>query len=235
MLQVLRKINYKFDIIIIIAILAVSITEIVHIDMILYNAGLVNGHTSKVISFGLLYELLKIAIVLFAVTRIFFHLRPNKRNKKYAITALVSSLIYIGFWIFFFSFHQPGPIHFLKGFEKWVAKNVDVDAVQTWILSEEADKYLRDKPNAYIKDTFPIDLPDFITNFGPEYIAFYEDDSENGRCIKFTWLHGISEYKGIVIGSPATKTKQEKLIKHSNYDFEYRRSIKPGVYVVEGR
>jgi hypothetical protein len=31
------------------------------------------------------------------------------------------------------------------------------------------------------------------------------------------------------------KTKQEGLIKHSNYDFQYRRSIKPGVYVVLGR
>ena len=235
MLQVLRKINYKFDIIILTAILAISIIETVHTDLIFYNAGLENGHTFNVISYGLLYELLKIAIVFFAVTRIFFHLKPDKRNKKYAITALASLLIFIGYWISLPVFHQPGAVHYLRGFEKWVTKNVDVDAIQTWILSEEAAKYLKNKPSAYFKDDFPIDLPDFITIFGPEYIAFYEDDSENGRCIKFTWLHGISEYKGIVIGSPAMKTKQEGLIKHSNYDFQFRLSIKPGVYVVDGR
>lgn len=235
MLQALRKINYKFDVIILTAILAVSIIETVHTDLIFYNTGLVNGITFKAVPYGLLYELLKIVIVLFAVTRIFFHLKTGKRNKKYAVTALVSVLIYIGSWVFTFTFDQPGAVHYLRGFKKWVTKNVDIEAIQTWILSEEATKYLKNKPSAYFKDDFPIDLPDFITIFGPEYIAFYEDDSENGRCIKFTWLHGISEYKGIVIGSPAMKTKHEGLIKQSNYDFEYRNSIKPGIYVVEGR
>jgi uncharacterized membrane protein len=235
MLQALSKINYKFDIIIITIILAISIIEQIHTDMIFYNAGLVNGIGFKAIPYGLLYEILKIVIVLFAVTRIFFHLKPDKRNKKYAVTALVSVLIFIGSWVFMFTVDQPGAVYYLRGFKEWVTKNVDVDAVQAWILSEEADKYLKNKPSAYFKDDFPGDLPDFITNFGPEYIAFYEDNSENERCVKLTWLHGISEYKGIVIGSPAMKTKQEELIKHSNYDFEYRRSIKSGVYVVHGR
>jgi hypothetical protein len=235
MLQTLRKINCKFDIIIIAAILTASIIETVHTDMIFYNAGLVNGIAFKAVSYGLLYELLKIVIVVFTITRIFFHLKPGKRNKKYAVTSLVSILIFVGYWIFLPVFHQPGAVYYLRGYEKWITKNVDIDAIKTWVLSGEADKYLKNKSSAYFKDDFPGDLPDFITNFGPEYIAFYEDNSENERCVKLTWLHGISEYKGIVIGSPAMKTKQEGLIKHSNYDFQYRRSIKPGVYVVLGR
>lgn len=230
MLQALRKIHYKFDIIILTTILAVSIIEIIHTDKIFYTAVLINGFAFKAVSYGLLYELLKIAIVLFAVTRIFFHLKAAKRNKKYVITALVSVLIFTGHWIFLFTFGQPGAVYYLRGFEKWVTKNVDVDAVQTWILSQEADNYLCHR---YERDNFPSDLPDFIKNVNPEWIVFFA--SEKGRCIEFMWVNGISEYKGIVVGSPVMKTKQEELIKHSNTDFQYRRSIKPGVYVVEGR
>ena len=95
MLQYLKKIHYKFDIIILTTILAVSIIETVHTDIIFYNAGLVNGIGFRAISYGLLYELSKIVIVLFAIVRIFFHLKANKRNKKYAVTALVSVLIFL--------------------------------------------------------------------------------------------------------------------------------------------
>lgn len=219
--------------------LTVSIIGIVHLDMISYKAGLINGQVFmqffSLLFFVSFYELSKVAIVLFAVIRFFFHLKPGQRKKRYAVTALISVLIFIGSWVFFFTLHQPGTVHYLRGYEKWVTNNVDVNTIQTWILSPEADKYLKNKPNAYFNDDFPEDLPDFITKYNPEYIAFYKDNSENGRCIKITWRNGISEYKGIVVGSPAKKTKQEELIKHSNSNFEYRRLIKPGVYVVDGR
>jgi hypothetical protein len=230
MLQALRKIHYKLDIIILTAILAISIIESVHTDMIFYNAGLVNGHAFKAVSYGLLYELSKIIIVLFAIVRIFFHLKPGKRNKKFAVTALASLLIFIGYLISLPMFHQPGAVYYLRGFKEWVTKNIDVDAAQIWILSSEADKYFGHR---YYRDNFLSELPDFIKNVKPEWIDVYE--SEKGRCIEFTWPSGFSEYKGIVVGSPTMKTKQEELIKHSNYDFEYRHSIKPGIYVVEGR
>jgi len=214
MLQALRKINYKFDIIIIIVIFAVSIIGIVHIDMIFYNAGLVNGHGFKAIPYGLLYELSKLVIVIFAIVRVFFHLKPDKRNKKYAVTALVSFLIYFGSWVFFFTLHQPGAVYYLRGFKEWVTKNVDIDAVQTWILSEEADKYFRNKLGLYSNDIFPRDLPDFITNFGPEYIAFRKDDSDKGRHVEFGWTQ-LGGSWGIVIGSASIKTNQEGMIRHS--------------------
>lgn len=239
MLKAMRKINCKLDIIIIGAMLTVSIIGIVHLDMIFYKAGLVNGEVFMLffssLLFVLFYELSKVAIVLFSVIRNFFHLKPDQRKKRYAVTALISVLIFIGSWVFFFTLHQPGAVHYLRGYEKWVINNVDVNTIQTWMLSPEADKYLKNKSNVYFNDDFPEDLPNFITKYSPKYIAFYKDNSENERCIKILWRSGISEYKGIVVGSPTVKTKQEELIKHSNTDFEYRRSIKPGVYVVEGR
>jgi len=230
MLQTLRKINFKFDIIILMSILAVSIIDRVHTDMILYNAGLVNGPEFKVISYGLLYELLKVVIVLFAIIRIFFNLSPGRRNKKYVATALFSFLIYIGSCVFVFTLHKPGSVYYLRGFKEWATRNVDIDAVQVWILSKEADEYIGHR---YEQGNVPSDLPDFIKNVNPFWIDCYE--SENGRFIELLWPHAFSEYKGIAVGSPAIKTEQEELIKHSNYNFQYRHSIKPGVYVVLGR
>jgi len=230
MLEALKKIHYKIDVIIIMAILTVSIIGIVHLDMIFYNAGIVNEIAFKAVPYSLLYELPKIAIVLFAVIRIFFHFKPGNRKKRYAVTTLVSFLIFIGSWVFFFTLHQPRAVYYLRGFEKWVTKNVDVDAVQTWILSPEADKYLGHR---YERDRIPSDFPDFIRNVNPEWIDFFA--SEKGRCIEFMWVNGISESKGIVVGSPAMNTQQEGLIKHSNTDFQFRHSIKPGIYVIHGR
>jgi hypothetical protein len=229
MLQALRKINYKFDIIILTTILVISIIESAHIDIKHYNLGLENSPIFYTIPLFFRYELLKIAMVFFAVIRIPLHLKSGKWKKKYAITALVSILIFIGYWIIPF-FRQPGAVLYLEGFEKWVIKNVDVDAVQTWILSDKADKYLG---NRYFGDEIPSDLPDFIKDINPEWIDVYE--SEKGRRIEFMWVNGISESKGIVVGSPKIKTKQEGLIKHSNYDFQFRHSIKPGIYLVHGR
>jgi hypothetical protein len=229
MLQALRKINYKLDIIIIAAILAVSIIELVHINRIFYNAGLVNGIGFKAIPYGLLYELSRFAIVLFAVVRIFFHLSPGKRNKKYAVTALVSFLIFIGSWIFMFTFDKPGSVYHLRGFKKWIVKNVDVDAVQTWILSEQADKYLKKKPNAYFKHDFPEDLPGFITNVDPDYITFRAGESD-GKNIVIGWI-ALDTSWGVVVGSPIMKTKQEGKIRHSKYHYEFRYPIKPGIFI----
>jgi len=230
MFQAPRKVNYKLDIIILTAILAVSIIARVHINLIFYNAGLVNGIGFKAIPYGLLYELLKIVILLFAVTRLSFHLKTGKRNKKYAITALVSFLIYIGSWIFMFTFDQPGSVYHLRGFKKWIVKNVDVDAVQTWIMSQEAEQYFRNKPNAYFKDDFTKGLPDFVTNVGPEYITFRGGESDEAKHIVIGWS-SLDTSWGIVVGSPAMKTKQEGKIRHSKYHNEFRYPIKPGIFI----
>ena len=230
MLKALRKINYKLDIIIIGAILAVSIIDRIHINLILYNAGLVNAIGIKAIPYGLLYELLKIIIIIVAITRLSFHLKPSRRSKKYAITALVSILIFIGSWIFMFTFDQPGSVYQLKGFKKWAVKNVDIHAVQTWIMSEQAEKYFKNKPNIYYKGDFPEALPDFITHVDPEYIYFPIGESDEEKTIVIGWS-ALDMSWGIVAGSPAMKTKQEGKIRHSDNFYEFRYPTKPGIFV----
>ena len=135
MLRTFKKIPYKLDIFIVTTILIISIIERVHIDLTFYRAGLTNSHTYAFIPLIFLYELLKIAVVLFAVIRISFYLMPEKKHKKYIITALLSIAIFIGYWILLITFFEPGAVYFLKGFEKWISKNVDIVAIQTWFLS----------------------------------------------------------------------------------------------------
>jgi hypothetical protein len=230
MLQAMRKINYKLDIIIIGAIIVVSIIETVHTDMIFYNAGLVNGIGFKAVPYGLLYELLKIVIVIVAITRLSFHLKSGRRSKKYSITALASVLIFIGSWIFTFAFDQPGSVYHLRGFKKWVAKNVDVDAVQTWGMSQGAEKYFKNKPSMYFKADFPEVLPDFIRNFGPDVIIFRAGESDEAKQIVIEWS-ALDTSWGIVVGSPAMKTKQEGMIRHPKYQYEFRYPVMPGIFV----
>ena len=227
MLSTLKKIPYKLDILILTIISVISIIEELHIDILSYRGGLRN-FPSWGFMLIFLYEPLKSAVVLFAIIRIFLHLKSVKEHKKYITTALLTILIFIGSWILPFHCLPPGAVFFLKGYEKWVSKNVDINAIQTWLLSGEADKYIGEQysPN------YPDDFPDFMTNFNPNIIIFHGEESEKGKGIEFQTGLGLA-YWGIVVGSPATKTKQEGVIKHSESDYEYKRSIQPGVYIFD--
>jgi len=196
-------------------------------DILCYRNGLRNLFSFSFIFLIFIYEPLKIAVVVFAVVR-FCIVKHAKKLNKYFITAILSILMFIGSWILPFHCLPPGAVFFLKGYEKWVSKNVDINAIQTWLLSGEADKYTGEQysPN------YPDDFPDFMTNFNPNIIIFHGEESEKGKGVEFQTGLGLA-YWGILVGSPATKTKQEGVIKHSESDYEYRRSIQPGVYIFD--
>lgn len=210
--------------------LTVSIVARVHTNLIFYNEGLVNRVGFQAVLYGLFYELLKIIIVIVVITRLSFHLKSGRRSKKYFVTALVSVLIFIGSWTFMFTFNQPGSVYQLKGFKKWAVKNVDVDTVQTWMISEQADKYFKNKPNTYFKHDFPEDLPDFITNVGPDYITFLDGESNEEKQIIIGWI-ALDTSWGVIASSPAMNMKQEEKIRHSDHFYEFRYPIKPGIFV----
>jgi len=226
MFQKLKKIPYKLEILILTTIPVISIIEWTHIDILSYRGGLRNFPSWGFILL-IIYEPLKIAVVVFAVVR-FCIVKHVKRLKKYFTTAILSILIFIGSWILPFICLPPGAVFFLKGYEKWVSKNVDIKAIQIWLLSGEADKYI----GQIYAGNFPDDLPDFMTNFNPKSMEFHGEESEKGKCIEFESGGGLAHW-GIVVGSPTMKTKQEGVIKHSESDYEYRRSIQPGVYIFD--
>ena len=169
------------------------------------------------------------AVVLLAIIR-FLYVKYVKKIKKYFTTAILSILIFIGSWILPFICLPPGAVFFLKGYEKWVSKNVDIKAIQTWLLSGEADKYI----GQIYAGNFPDDLPDFMTDFDPKSIFFHGEESERGKSVKFEWGGGLGHW-GIVVGSPTTKTKQKGMIGEPGSPYvEHRRPIIPGVYIFYG-
>ncbi len=228
MLQALKK--YKYDILICTSIIAISIIGKLHINYTFYRWGQSNTPSFDFILIGISYEFLKISIVIFSLVRISFGLKNKQKLRRYSVTAIISILIFIGSWILFFNFGQPGAVHFLRGYEKWVANNVEIDKIQNWLISGEADKYMN---NTYNRSDFPEELPEYVTNFNPLLIIFQDDsDSGRGKYIKFDCGTGLS-YTGIVIGLPTMKTQSDGVIKESESYYEYRLSIKPGIYIYD--
>lgn len=227
MFNALKK--YKYDLLICISLLAISIIENIHINFTFYRSGLRNTPSFSFIVIGLFYEFLKLSIVFLSVVRIFIGLKYYQRSRKYILTALLTVLIFIGSWILPFTIGQPGVVHFLRGYEQWVKKNVQIDKIQEWLAFGGADKYM----NKSYSDNFPDDFPEFIANFKYISIFFHNSDSENGKCIEFDCSIGLS-YTGIVVGLPDMKVQTKGVIKKSESFYEYRRLIKPGVYIFDG-
>lgn len=227
MLQALKKLPYKVDILIVATMLLLSIAEPVHIDRAFYYDGLANRPSGAP---GLIfcYEPLKIAVLVFAVITVFWNLAVSRKPLARITTAFLSILIFVGSWVFYGSpAHRAGAVPFLQGFEKWVVNNIDLPAVQTWILSAESDIYLQ---RGYRGPDFRDNLPDFLTNFGPRSIDFHGDESEMGRCVEFAWGYVFGNW-GVVIGSPTMKAQQEGRIQIRESTVEFRRPVAPGIYV----
>ena len=226
MLKVLKKIPYKIDIFIFTTILSLSLIEWIHIHTSFYRAGLHNTFTIGPF-YACYYEPVKIVFVILALIRIAYYFQPDKKFGKNVLILFFSISICIASWILPFFISSPGAVHFLKGFEQWIHKNVDINAIQKWIISEEAEKFIGER---YSKEDFPDDLPNFIKNVNPEYVTIHNDGSEKGKCIEFVWTT-LGGSWGIVVSPPTMKTKQGGLIKHSKSYYEYRRPIQPGVYI----
>jgi hypothetical protein len=225
MYKSLKKIPYKLEILILIIIPFISIIEYAHMAILSNRGGLSNFPSWGFILF-ILYEPLKVAVVILAIFR-FVYVKHVKKLNKYFNTAILSIPIYIGSLILPFFFLPPGAVFFLKGYEQWVSKNVDFKVIQTWLLSEEADKYIG---NTYAGN-LPDDLPDFVINFEPKSIYFKAEESEKGKSIIFEW-GGVFGHWGIVISSPTTKTKQQGIIEEpGSSNVEIRHPIIPGVYI----
>ena len=158
----------------------------------------------------------------------------SKALKKYKYHILIGTtlaiLILIGSLILPLMDGQPLAVHFLKKYEKWVKKNVEIDKIQEWLISGEADKYMNER---YI-DNFPDDLPEFMTSSNPRYIFFNDQESDREKSIEILYGGSALDHHGIVIGLPTSDTQQDGVIKESESYWEYRRSIKPGIYIYDG-
>ena len=123
---------------------------------------------------------------------------------------------------------------FMKGFESWVIKQVDTSSIQTWIQSADAIYWEAENNFFSIAESdergIPEELPDFIKEFGVQYISFERSELDNSRIIRFGWGGGMFRWS-LVIGGPNMEMPKQEVEWYSDYDVEFRRIIKPVVYV----
>ena len=116
---------------------------------------------------------------------------------------------------------------FLRGFEQWVLREVDTDAIQQWLAGEG-----RNYAGRQYNGDFPEELPDFLVRFKPKLVRFSNPASEGGLHIEFGCGGGLS-YWGLIVGLPDMPTPKEGDIDLSESETEFRRPIKPGVYIFD--
>ena len=118
-----------------------------------------------------------------------------------------------------------GPSPFLRGFERWVLREVDIGAIQQW-LATEGPKYAG--KGARSRD----ELPDFLVRFKPSYIRFRDVPSVGGPCVEFEW-GGPPGRWALIVGPPDMPMPEEDPPDLGPSEVEIRRPIKPGVYIRE--
>lgn len=116
---------------------------------------------------------------------------------------------------------------FLKGYEKWVIKNVNINAIQQWLATEGV--HYKDQRYRY---DFPKEFPAFLTEFKPKFIWFDTSNLDGVLYIEFGWGGGMGSW-GVRIGPPNMKIPQE-VSQVSESRIEYIRPIAPGVYIFDG-
>ena len=121
---------------------------------------------------------------------------------------------------------SPSPV-FLKGFEKWVMQEADIDAIQTW-LSNEGAKHAGQHYSA--EDGFGEDLPECLVNLNPKFISFNNSASQNGPSVEITWSF-FRDYYGLIVGYPEMETPKKGRIKLHRDHYEFRCPVKRGAYV----
>jgi len=114
---------------------------------------------------------------------------------------------------------------FLRGFERWVLREVDTDAVQQWLVTE-GPKYVGKVVRS--RD----ELPDSLTRFKTANIRFRDVPSGGGPCVELQW-GGPPRHWGLVVGPPDMPMAGKDPPDLGSSEVEVRRPIKPGVYVFE--
>ena len=157
------------------------------------------------------------------------------KKTSFGIISFLLALFVFGASLVFWKIAPAGAQVFLKGFEKWVIKQVDVDSIQLWLQS--ADEKHWESGHCYgmspIVKAIPEEFPNFLKDFNPQYLRFEQSKLDGKKIIRFEWGGPLGHW-GIVIGDPNMKMPEPGVEKISDSYWEYRRIIGPGVYIYDG-
>lgn len=215
--------------IIVLTILAIGGTILIH--RFEYVAGTKNDvHMSMVYGFGLslIFFFVMIPIATCSLILAVFNLVHRHSNLSQILSKLVLLILVPVIVICTFLYTIPLSPIFLKGFEQWILKEADIDAIQIWLASEGA-KHAGKQYNA--RDGLSEKLPECLVNLKPKIISFKNYASRNGPSVEITWFFFMDDY-GLIIGSPEMETPKKGRIKLTDRSaYEFRRPVKKGAYV----
>jgi hypothetical protein len=159
-----------------------------------------------------------------------------KRNwsRTARVVCVMPAALIIGMLVgFICPIFEPGAMTFLRGFERWTERNVDTIAIQRW-MADANDNYW-DSRHWYgksypAKEVIPEEFPDFLKDFNPQYLWLERSELDGTKIIRFEWGGALGHW-GIVIGDPSMKMPELTEESYSKSVVEFRRILKPGVYV----
>jgi len=136
--------------------------------------------------------------------------------------------------VLFGSFALTTPLAdvFLKGFEQWVTREADIDAIQEWLASD-GHRFAGQTFHLEPYTDAPEDLPPCLTALRPSALSFSDGEAEGEMSVKLWWPCGFGETYGLIIGPPTMHTRETGTIEVREDRNELRRPIRPGVYVCE--
>ena len=147
-------------------------------------------------------------------------------------SALIIGMFVGGFYSLYFC--APGAMTFLRGFEKWAERNVDTGAIQEWIVrapeSYWGDPCELNGKSYRAEEMQPKELPQCFTGFKWKYVIFQWSELDGSKMVRFGWGGGMFHWD-LVVGDPNMKMPELTEEWYFNSEVEFRRMLKPGVYV----
>jgi hypothetical protein len=170
--------------------------------------------------------LLALLTLLFIVHALFM-LFAKPRSLKHAALRLFFVVIPpITFLLGFYISGVLGQPAFLLGFERWVVKNVDTEAIQGW-LAAKGQKYVS---NTYHPQKVPAEFPKYLVDFDPSWITIGAE-REGEVTADFHWGSALAGHWDIVVGPPTMPMPKSSRMDLGNGYGQSCRVVKPGVYV----
>ena len=158
-------------------------------------------------------------------------------TRKRTLLCMAPAVLMVGFCVGWF-LPPVGAVTFLQGFEKWVAENIGTAEIQSWMADADKD-FWGDRPDNLdskfygLETELPDDLPPCFPSAKLQYLSFERSELDGSKIVRLEWGGALGHW-GVVIGDSNIKMPGPGVEKVSDSYWEYRRILKPGVYIYDG-
>jgi hypothetical protein len=205
--------------------IAVMVGELICVVLVrraAYLYGLNNDNTWGIhhaVDFTIVFGLLTGILIISALYRSLSRSRTLRRVSIEAVRAMLPLLVFLAsFWLIA-RLSRPAYLH---GFQDWVVRNVDIGAIQQWLAAQGSEFAGYDQGPPHDKD-----IPKFM-NLGSPRIAI-RLSTHGGPTARLAWGGRVS--RDLIVGPATMELPKAGRIERSDGHEEWRRAVKPGVYV----